>query len=258
MNRVVAVLLVALTIFTALFFIANNYLTYSEGKPVEQKKEEPKISVYVVEKDVKRSQFVSEKTISVRHFKQSELENFDYTRLEDLDLTPRALFRQNISSGTYLSRAMISTPKDSDYMYLSLKKDELPYFYEATGIGVVQSLDLSPGDRVSFVSTTSSKSNLIEAGYKDFGNLTSKIIISNARILQVIKGKADSDAEDSEDKEYSLVIALKIRDVLKLEMAQKIGDVNIIPSAIENRYLSIRSSDILENQFGVRELRGLE
>ena len=40
------------------------------------------------------------------------------------------------------------------------------------------------------------------------------------------------------------------------EIAEKIGDVNIIPSEIENRYLSIRSSDLLETQFGVRELRG--
>ncbi|WP_367989792.1 pilus assembly protein CpaB [Vibrio sp. NTOU-M3] len=258
MNRVVVVLLVALTIFTTLLFIINNYLSSSKDKHVKQVEEQPKVSIYIVGKDVKKSQLVTEDSIKVRHFNEKELKGIDYIKTEDLDLPPRALFRKSISSGSYLSRAMISTPKDSDYIYLSLKKDELPYFYEATGIGVVQSLDLSPDDKVSFVSTTSSKSNLLEAGYKDFGNLTSKIIISNARILQVIKGKADDDVEDSKDKEYSLVIALKLQDVLKLEMAQKIGDVNIIPSAIENRYLSIRSSDILENQFGVRELRGLE
>ncbi|POF48888.1 pilus assembly protein CpaB, partial [Vibrio vulnificus] len=56
----------------------------------------------------------------------------------------------------------------------------------------------------------------------------------------------------------SLVIALKVPQVLKLEMAQKIGDISIVPSSVAKRYLSIRSSDILEDQFGVRELRGKE
>ncbi|MFA0678568.1 pilus assembly protein CpaB, partial [Vibrio sp. 10N.222.51.A6] len=125
-------------------------------------------------------------------------------------------------------------------------------------IGVVQTATLTPGDKVSFVSTTSSKSNLVENGYGDIGDLVSRVIISGARVLQVIKGSEDSDSEDAEDKKYSLVIALNMRSVLKLEMAQKIGDVNIIPSEIENRYLSIRSSDLLETQFGVRELRGKE
>ncbi len=141
-------------------------------------------------------------------------------------------------------------------MYLSLNDGELPYFYEVTGIGVVQTSTLTPGDKVSFVSTTSSKSNLVESGYGDIGDLVSRVIISGARVLQVIKGSEDTDSQDAEDKKYSLVIALNMRSVLKLEMAQKIGDVNIIPSEIENRYLSIRSSDLLETQFGVRELRG--
>lgn len=101
-------------------------------------------------------------------------------------------------------------------------------------------------------------SNLVENGYGDIGDLVSRVIISGARVLQVIKGSEDTDSEDAEDKKYSLVIALNMRSVLKLEMAQKIGDVNIIPSEIENRYLSIRSSDLLETQFGVRELRGKE
>ncbi len=54
------------------------------------------------------------------------------------------------------------------------------------------------------------------------------------------------------------MIALKVPQVLKLEMAQKIGDISIVPSSVAKRYLSIRSSDILEDQFGVRELRGKE
>ncbi|MGD8170578.1 pilus assembly protein CpaB [Vibrio sp. TRT 21S02] len=255
MNRIITLILVALVIFTTLFFIANNYFS-SNDLPKDEAIEDPLVSIYVVKMDVKKSQFLSQGIIMTRELKQSELKGFNYIEAERNKLSPKAIFRKDISSGTYLSKDMISTPKDSDYMYLSLKKDELPYLYEATGIGVVQSFDLNPGDKVSFVSTTSSKSNLIESGYRDFGHLVSKIIISNARILQVVKGEGEDDAGDVENKEYSLVIALKLQDVLKLEMAQKIGDVNIIPSEVNKRFLSIRSSDILENQFGVRELRG--
>lgn len=258
MNRVIVFFLVALAIFTTLFFVQSNYFSDDEAPQATQEVVEPQITVYALSLDVTKSQPVKNKTFSAQSVKESELAGAEYTAKTDLVIEPGALFKLDLAAGTYLTQSMISNPSDRDYLYLSLKKEEVPYFYQVTGIGVIQSLALTPGDLVSFVSTTSSKSNLIETGYGDIGDLVSKVIISDARVLQVIKGNEEEDLKDDEDKQYSLVIALKMRDVLKLEMAQKIGDVNIIPSAIANRYLSIRSSDILENQFGVRELRGKE
>ncbi|NMS18915.1 pilus assembly protein CpaB, partial [Vibrio parahaemolyticus] len=135
-------------------------------------------------------------------------------------------------------------PGDRDYMFLSLRKDEVPYYYEPEGSNIIENLTLQPGDSVSFVSTTSSKSNLLETGYQDIGDLVSKIIISDAKVIQVIKHDRDENDSSSEKKPNSLVIALKVPQVLKLEMAQKIGDISIVPSSVAKRYLSIRSSDI--------------
>ncbi len=258
MNRVVILFLVALSIFSTLIYINVNYISHEEESSEYVVEQEPTFAVYVISENTTRSQAVEESLYSEKQLNQSELTGFQYTPSQDLIVKPGAIFKNDLIAGTFLTQSMISNPGDRDYMLLSLKKGELPYFYEVNGIGVVQISSLSTGEKVSFVSTTSSTSNLQETGYGDIGDLTSKVIISGARVLQVIKGSEDSDSEDAEDKTYSLVIALKMRDVLKLEMAQKIGDVNIIPSEIENRYLSIRSSDLLENQFGVRELRGKE
>ncbi|WP_122081098.1 pilus assembly protein CpaB [Vibrio coralliirubri] len=259
MNRIIILLLVALSIFSTLIYINSNYISDNEEPQEVQQKEEPKVSILVTKKAIKRSQPLAPKFYDKKFVHISDLDGYYYTLEDDLIVEPGALFKEDISEGTYLTQDMISNPGDRDYMYLSLNDGELPYFYEVTGIGVVQTATLTPGDKVSFVSTTSSKSNLVENGYGDIGDLVSRVIISGARVLQVIKGSTeDTDSEDAEDKKYSLVIALNMRSVLKLEMAQKIGDVNIIPSEIENRYLSIRSSDLLETQFGVRELRGKE
>ncbi|ELV8675103.1 pilus assembly protein CpaB, partial [Vibrio vulnificus] len=92
----------------------------------------------------------------------------------------------------------------------------------------------------------------------DIGHLVSKIIISDAKVIQVIKSERNVNTTKASESQNSLVIALKVPQVLKLEMAQKIGDISIVPSSVAKRYLSIRSSDILEDQFGVRELRGKE
>lgn len=134
----------------------------------------------------------------------------------------------------------------------------MPYYYEPERSSIIENITLQPGDSVSFVSTTSSKSNLLETGYQDIGDLVSKIIISDAKVIQVIKSEKDDKESGAEKSPNSLVIALKVPQVLKLEMAQKIGDISIVPSSVAKRYLSIRSSDILEDQFGVRELRGKE
>jgi len=256
MNRTIILVLVALAIFSTFVFINNNYLSSSEGQQDEVIRSDPKVTVLVINGEVEKGQIITAYTHKKALVNLSQLEGVDYTPKNDIDIQPGALFRRDLNAGELISQEDISNPGDRDYMFLSINEGELPYYYHVTGLGVVQTLALFPGDKVSFVSTTSSENNLLEDGYGDVGGLVSRVIISGARVLQVIKGDEDEDVQDAEDKQYSIVIALRMRDVLKLEMAQKVGDVNIVPAEIENRYLSIRSSDLLETQFGVRELRG--
>ncbi|KLN63563.1 pilus assembly protein CpaB [Vibrio sp. VPAP30] len=256
MNRTVILVLVALAIFSTFIFINNNYLSSNEVQQSEVIQTEPKVTVLVIDGKAEKGQIITTYSHRTELVKLTQLEGVDYTPQNEIIIKQGALFRRDLNSGELISQEDISNPGDRDYMFLSINEGELPYYYHVTGLGVVQTLALFPGDKVSFVSTTSSENNLLEDGYGDVGGLVSRVIISGARVLQVIKGDEDEDAQDAEDKQYSIVIALKMRDVLKLEMAQKVGDVNIVPAEIENRYLSIRSSDLLETQFGVRELRG--
>ncbi|MDW2194497.1 pilus assembly protein CpaB, partial [Vibrio sp. 1641] len=152
-----------------------------------------------------------------------------------------------------LTSNLVSNPGEKDYMYLSLKKDQVPYYYLSQGSSIVEALPIQPGDRVSFVATTSSQSNLLESGYSDIDSLTSNVIIDGALVLQAMNVSED---DDSSNEDYGLIIALTVKQVLKLEMAQKIGAITLVPAKMVHKYLSVKSSDLIEHRFGVRQLRG--
>ncbi|ENM5738648.1 pilus assembly protein CpaB [Vibrio mimicus] len=260
MNRNIIFLLVAVTIFSTLYYLKNQFFSSEPETQAPQIVEEKKVQILVLSSDKKKSQLVDKKDFEVVEINESTFNKNGDERKKDIIISPGARYRENLHKGKTLSNSHISNVGDSDFLLLSIHQDEVPYYYELKSSGILESVPLQPGELVSFVSTTSSQSNLLQTGYQDVGNLTSKVIISNARVIQMIKGDfiEGIGKEANDDIKHSLVIALKVQDVLRLEMAQKIGDVSIIPSGLVNRYLSIRSSDILEHQFGIRELRGKE
>jgi pilus assembly protein CpaB len=70
-------------------------------------------------------------------------------------------------------------------------------------------------------------------------------------VLKVVK-----DDASEEKASYALIIALSVSDILKLEMARKLGDVQIIHSGLVSGNLTFKSSDILGTKHTIRELRG--
>ncbi|EKZ9176761.1 pilus assembly protein CpaB [Vibrio vulnificus] len=257
MNRSVIIIFLSLAIFSTLFFLMGDMFE-TEEIVTEEPVVEPTVFLLELTQDIEKSEIVSKAVYKEIEVKLSEAHSNRYVLKNELDIQPGALFNRPLLKGSILSNDAISNPGDRDYMFLSLKKDEVPYYYEPERSSIIENITLQPGDSVSFVSTTSSKSNLLETGYQDIGDLVSKIIISDAKVIQVIKSEKDDKESGTDKSPNSLVIALKVPQVLKLEMAQKIGDISIVPSSVAKRYLSIRSSDILEDQFGVRELRGKE
>ncbi|AMG02131.1 hypothetical protein [Vibrio mimicus] len=258
MNRNIIFLLAAVTIFSTLYYLQDQFFSSELETQAPQIVEEKKIQILVLSSDKQKSQLVDKNDFEVVEINESTFNESGDERKKDIIINPGARYRENLVKGKTLSNSHISNVGDSDFLLLSIHQDEVPYYYELKSSGILESLPLQPGELVSFVSTTSSQSNLLQTGYQDVGNLTSKVIISNARVIQMIKGDIIEDQEANDEIKHSLVIALKVQDVLRLEMAQKIGDVSLIPSGLVNRYLSIRSSDILEHQFGIRELRGKE
>ncbi|TQQ72538.1 pilus assembly protein CpaB [Vibrio cholerae] len=257
MNRNIIFLLVAVTIFSTLYYLQEQIFSSEPETQAPQIVEEKKVQILVLSRDKQKSQLINKNDFEVVEINESTFNESGYERREDIIIRPGSRYRENLLNGQPLNNSHISNVGDSDFLMLSIHQDEVPYYYEVKSIGILESLPLQPGDLVSFVSTTSSESNLLQTGYQDVGHLTSKVIISNARIIQVVKGDF-TDGKEAIDNSHNLVIALKVQDVLRLEMAQKIGDVSIISSGLMNRYLSIRSGDILEHQFGIRELRGKE
>ncbi|BFN31296.1 hypothetical protein VHTUMSATKI_14910 [Vibrio harveyi] len=250
MSRVLVFVFIAITMFLAFFYVSDIFDQPESVKVVEK---EVIVEVAFVNRAVNKAEPVSANAIDIREFPESEAKQHSYVPYSSIKIESGALWAKDVNEGMQLTPDLVSNPGEKDYMYLSLKKDQVPYYYLSQGSGIVEALPIQPGDRVSFVATTSSESNLLERGYSDIDSLTSNVIIDGATVLQVMN---EYEEDESSSKDYGLIIALSVKQVLKLEMAQKIGAITLVPAKMVHKYLSVKSSDLIEHQFGVRELRG--
>ena len=250
MNRTIVVLVVALGLFSLVFLLTDRNKPEVDIK--EELEQEVLVSVYRVESEIKKKDLINKNLLSVTKISQNDLELQNYVEVSNSNLSDKSIFRTGVKPCSLLTKDMLSLPGDNDYIDLILQENEIPYLYDDISSFTVKSLNLNTGDKISFVSTTSSKSNVLLSGYNEIDRLVSRVIIKNSRIIQVLEEKK----EDSDEYNTSIVVALSPKNLLSLEMARKIGDISIIPSALNDSYMSIRSSHFLEDQFGVRELRG--
>ncbi|ENG7520595.1 pilus assembly protein CpaB [Vibrio harveyi] len=250
MSRALVFVFVAITMFLAFFYVSD---FFDQPEPVTVVEKEVFIEVAFVTRAVNKADPVNANAIDIREFPESEAKQYSYVPYASIKIDSGALWAKDVNEGMQLTPDLVSNPGEKDYMYLSLKKDQVPYYYLSQGSSIVEALPIQPGDRVSFVATTSSQSNLLESGYSDINNLTSNVIIDGALVLQAMNV---SEGDDSSNEEYGLIIALTVKQVLKLEMAQKIGAITLVPAKMVHKYLSVKSSDLIEHRFGVRQLRG--
>lgn len=250
MSRALVFVFVAITMFMA-FFYASDF--FDQPEPVAVVENEVFVEVAFVNRAVNKAELVNANAIDVREFPESEAKLHSYAPYASIKIDSGALWAKDVKEGMQLTPDLVSNPGEKGYMYLSLKKDQVPYYYLSQGSSIVEALPIQPGDRVSFVATTSSKSNLLENGYSDIDSLTSNVIIDGALVLQSMNASED---DDSSNNEYGLIIALTVKQVLKLEMAQKIGTITLVPAKMVHKYLSVKSSDLIEHRYGVRQLRG--
>ncbi|MCG9612469.1 pilus assembly protein CpaB [Vibrio harveyi] len=250
MSRALVFVFVAITMFLAFFYVSD---FFEQPEPVAVVENEVFVEVAFVNQAVNKAEPVNANAIDIREFPESEAKQHSYVPYSSIKIDSGALWAKDVKEGMQLTPDLVSNPGEKDYMYLSLKKDQVPYYYLSQGSSIVEALPIQPGDRVSFVATTSSRSNLLERGYSDIDSLTSNVIIDGALVLQAMNVAED---DDSSNEEYGLIIALTVKQVLKLEMAQKIGAITLVPAKMVHKYLSVKSSDLIEHRFGVRQLRG--
>ena len=250
MNRNISIVVITLVIFSIIYFFSQK----SEDESLIEKEtvEDNFVSVYQLTKDVKRGERLKRDSISTFNVKKSDLLSSDYVEANYDEIPSDSVYKNDIKSGTLLHKSQYISPGESDYLNYLLNSDELPYLYENVTSFTAKSLNLNTGDRISFISTMSGDRNVLHSGYSDIENLTSKIIINDVRVLQVF---TESKGEDDEEK-TSIVVSLKPKEILKLELSKKISEISIIPSSFINKNLKLKSSEILESKLRVRELRG--
>ncbi|MCF7361912.1 hypothetical protein C1N32_05430 [Vibrio diazotrophicus] len=244
-------------LFFTFWYVKINYFTTppeQDSKVAVVEKEvvdDPVIRIYVLNSDVKRNQLVANSTYGVLGIKQSNLEGEQYVVETDLVIENGALYTKNITSGSYLTKDMIANPSDERFFSLLLQDDEIIYRFNGDDYVGIQSSSFSYDDIVNVISTTTT----------DLNTVVSKVIISNARVIHVNKVKFNVDVPVStqvnrKSENYSLILALKKSDAIKIEMARKIGDLSVVPAKDSGNYWPVYSTDIIDNKFNIRTLHG--
>ncbi|WP_299014161.1 pilus assembly protein CpaB [uncultured Photobacterium sp.] len=250
MNRKVLFIAIAAILMMGILYIQSTFV--SEPQQTAEVIVQKVNTIQLVKKVAKSSQIKSSDYIVVTMDENEAIENGVQTNLESA-IQPGSLYRHNLEAGTFLKNSDVANSGDEDYIFLSLRDDEVPYYYEVSNPGIIGAVPINAGDEVSFVVTTSSEENIKEQGYSELDSIVSRIIISGAKVVKV------NDFETSEDGDvnsgFNLIVALKVNEVLKLEMAQKISEVSLVPSNLSQHFISIKSSDIVDGLHGVRELR---
>ncbi|WP_261858138.1 pilus assembly protein CpaB [Photobacterium sanguinicancri] len=253
MNRKIILLTVFVILASVIFYI-KGVISIEDDNSVVQESQIELVSVFKLKNSVLKTHKIKSSDYIVFDLEESQARSQGLLLVSNGKLELGSIYRKDLAKDSFILSTDIANPEDDDYIYLSLGKDKIPYYYEVENSGVLEAIPLVVGDRVSFVATASSNLNIREQGYRDLGTLESRVIISNAKIIKVNRFES-VDGGEIEGKKLSIIIALSSRDVLKLEMAQKISEVTLVPSNISNNYMFVGSSDIVDGIHGVRELR---
>ena len=253
MSKPVLFILLSALLFLGLFY-SKDILFASEAPVIPAPTQEATVNVLTLVEPVEKG--VQYSLTNVEWVEMTEKKAQQNGLLVQGSKIPKSsLFRVQLGEGTLLKRSQLSFPGDDDYISFTLAKDHVPYYYETDGKSVLDVIGTHAGDKVSFISTTNSYSNIHEAEFKDVSNLISEVLIHDAKVIQVTDTGESSSEQGRQVKAKRLVIELSIRQVMKLDIAKQIGQISIVPSNMTNQFLSVRSVDLLEKQHGVRELR---
>ncbi|WP_139310424.1 pilus assembly protein CpaB [Photobacterium proteolyticum] len=224
-----------------------------KSKVIVQDKIIKKVEVAKLTHNVIKSKTVKKSDYILVKIDEIEAKNNNFAPYDTINVIEGSLYQKDMKEGEVLSGNDILNPGDAGYLQLSLGDHLMPYHYKAGNQEIIESLPIRIGDRVSFVATSSSVDNIKESGYSNIHSISSRVVVRDAKVVQILKSVESKDSERNVPS--SLLIALSLEEILKLEMAQKLGDVTLVPSKLSVQLTVIKSSDVLDGVSGVRELR---
>ncbi len=205
MSRFVRFVLVATVIFLLFFFTARLLFLTDEIESTEVA--EPSVDVYVLESSVEKKQAVHSNLLTVKRLQMSKLRGLPYSPVQDFNLSAATLFTRDVPKGSYLTTQDVINPDHDDYILLALNDGELPYWYDVSELINNKALTVKSGDFVSFALVPQNTS------------MTSKLIVKQARVLKLVESTTFN--KKAGPSSFRLVLALNVKDILKLEKARQ-------------------------------------
>lgn len=231
MSRSVRFFFVAIIVFLMLIFLINSFSLSPEEEVVQPQVVEPIVEIYTLTAPVQKKQVVSSNNISIDTYKISELKGLSYSPTSELPMPAGTLFKRDIPVGTYLTADDIISLDHPDYLFFSLKEDELPYWYDVTELIENGALTVTSGDYVSFMLTQLSPEDdlPIANNLQPYSStpLLSNMVVKQVKVLKLTK------SEEEDNPRHQLALALTLNEIMALESAmimdqQKKGHLKLL------------------------------
>lgn len=185
-----------------------------------KKRDESIVEVYNLKREVKKGQYVDVKDFAIQIVNKANLGS-GYIERDSFQILPGSVYKGSYSEGMVLSDNMIATTFDKDYPLQFLKESEVPYWVDVTDVVDQGAFVAKTGDLVDFILRI-----VASNGPGNLNLVSSKVIEKQVRVLHM-------SSHHSIDKgiKHHLVVALNPSQVLKLETAEKTGDLSVVLSS---------------------------
>ena len=231
------------------------------NKPHAKTQENTHIQVWQLKENAHSGEIVNRRILSVKQLPKAKANQLGFTENVNLKWAQGAVFRQNLTQGSYISNADIVQPSDAGYIDYVIKENRVAFPVEIDPNTVIGGV-LTNGSKVDVLSVIGAKkssSGFSGSNGKPNNSVYVKPIFSGIKVLQVKKQNKKSNIEDSKKSKNHVVVVLELtrKQAVTLTVAEQVSQIKLDKSVGEYSKADLQadSGDILPHFQGVAEYR---
>ncbi|HIF9529920.1 Flp pilus assembly protein CpaB [Photobacterium damselae subsp. damselae] len=249
-----------IVILFGLYGLATNLSNPTSPANHEPIKEEPKIRVWKLNKDVHPGEFIERNMLSVENIPESEANGLGFVDDVNLDWKAKTVFKSHLSAGSLLTIDDLVQPDQDGYIDFIIDENKIPFPIIVTPSSVIGGV-ITNGSLVDILALTG-----LNGTASNFGNNSGSSkntvsitpIISAVKVLLVKHQLIDTNRQsDTSDEQVTLVVELTRKQAVVLTVAQRISEIEVHKSSgyYNTDDLSADAGDILKNFKAITEYR---
>lgn len=254
MNIKVVTLVAVLAIFAGGYGLTHQS-SAEPSQPVEQKKQEQLVKVYVAKHDLAKGESLSRSDVIVEKWKQAKANKFGLDKDQSLVFKTGQLVRTPILAGAVIYPENIISIQDPDYVDFIIQPNRIAFPLETTSDAIVGGV-IRTNSHIDVLALTSTAQNLAnDRSINSYKGVSLAPILMNIKVLKVATEKVKENKEERD--KTSLILELTPKQVSTLTIAKRIAQLEV-HQTIDNvtaKDLSANSGDVMGTYHAITEFR---